>query len=47
VDVFLRCAAPILIDLAEKALPDTGIPARPGATQVTPRRLPRLAGTGE
>jgi methionyl-tRNA synthetase len=47
VDVFLRCAAPILIDLAEKALPDTGIPARPGATEVTPRHLPRLAGMGE
>jgi len=42
VDVFLRCAAPILIDLAE-ALPDTVIPGRPDAMAFTPGRLPRLA----
>jgi methionyl-tRNA synthetase len=45
VDVFLRCAAPLLIDLAEKALPDDAIPATADATQVTPGRLPRLAET--
>ncbi len=44
VDVFLRCAAPILIDLAEKALPDNVIPAKPDATMITPERLPRLSG---
>ncbi|MFE1896692.1 class I tRNA ligase family protein [Streptomyces yangpuensis] len=44
VDVFLRCAAPVLIDLAREALPDTAVPARPDAAQVTPVRLPRLAG---
>jgi methionyl-tRNA synthetase len=47
VDVFLRCAAPILIDLAEKALPDNVIPAKSDVTAVTPVRLPRLAGIGE
>jgi methionyl-tRNA synthetase len=43
VDTLLRCAAPILIDLAAAALPDTAFPAgqRPG--RITPRRLPRLA----
>jgi len=45
VDVLLRCAAPILIDLAEKALPDNAIPAKPDATEFLPTRLPRLAGT--
>jgi methionyl-tRNA synthetase len=44
VDVFLRCAAPILIDLAQKALPDNVIPGKPGAAEVMPGRLPRLAG---
>ncbi|GAA1228781.1 class I tRNA ligase family protein [Kitasatospora nipponensis] len=43
VDVFLRCAAPILVDLADKALPDLAIPARPQALTVTPGWLPRLA----
>jgi methionyl-tRNA synthetase len=42
VDVVLRCAAPILIDLAGAALPDTRIPAAPGAMTVTPVALPRL-----
>ncbi|MFD0207087.1 MULTISPECIES: class I tRNA ligase family protein [Saccharothrix] len=42
VEVVLRCAAPILIDLAEKALPDTDIPTGAGATTVTPTSLPRL-----
>ncbi|MET9886655.1 class I tRNA ligase family protein [Streptomyces sp. NPDC006430] len=46
VDLFLRCAAPLLIDLADTALPDRTIPAEPHATQFTPVRLPRLAGTG-
>jgi methionyl-tRNA synthetase len=45
VDVFLRCAAPILIDLAAEALPDDRIEARPTATQVRPGQLPRLAGS--
>jgi methionyl-tRNA synthetase len=43
VDVLLRCAGPILVDLAE-ALPDRTIPERATATTVTPRRLPRLDG---
>ncbi|MEU6868963.1 class I tRNA ligase family protein [Streptomyces sp. NPDC046876] len=48
VDVFLRCAAPVLIDLAEQAaLPDPSIPARSTATQITPVRLPRLAEHGQ
>jgi methionyl-tRNA synthetase len=47
VDVFLRCAAPILIDLAEEALSDNAILAEQSATQVAPRRLPRLAEAGE
>ncbi|WP_314244924.1 class I tRNA ligase family protein [Streptomyces kutzneri] len=45
VEVFLRCAAPVLIDLAGEALPERTIPARPETTQVTPVRLPRLAET--
>ncbi|MFI8263250.1 class I tRNA ligase family protein [Streptomyces sp. NPDC085665] len=43
VDVFLRCAAPLLIDLAGQALPDRAIPAAPHAAEFTPVRLPRLA----
>ncbi|WP_406386375.1 class I tRNA ligase family protein [Streptomyces sp. NBC_00211] len=46
VDVFLRCAAPLLIDLAEQALPDPAIPTEPYAAQFTPVRLPRLAESG-
>jgi methionyl-tRNA synthetase len=46
VDVFLRCAAPVLIDLAAAALPDNTIPARPDAESVTPTPLPRLTGAG-
>ncbi|MFJ3830399.1 class I tRNA ligase family protein [Streptomyces sp. NPDC090046] len=46
VEVFLRCAAPVLIDLAEEALPDRTVPARSYATRVTPVRLPRLAEMG-
>ncbi|WP_322769433.1 class I tRNA ligase family protein [Frankia sp. Cr1] len=43
VDMLLRCAAPILIDLARQALPDTLIPiAGPAATEIAPRRMPRL-----
>lgn len=41
-EVVLRCAAPILIDLAAEVLPDTAIPAGPGPATVTPVRLPRL-----
>jgi methionyl-tRNA synthetase len=44
VDVFLRCAAPILIDLAAVALPDTMLPGHLEADAVIPKRLPRLAG---
>ncbi|MHC0429389.1 class I tRNA ligase family protein [Streptomyces sp. O3] len=44
VDVVLRCAAPILIDLAEQALPDASIRAVAEQTGITPRRLPRLSG---
>ena len=44
VEVVLRCAAPILIDLADEALPDSRIPGCEAATMVTPGRLPRLAG---
>ena len=44
VDVVLRCAAPILIDLAEQVLPEPGIAAGVAAVRITPRRLPRLAG---
>ncbi|WIM94999.1 class I tRNA ligase family protein [Actinoplanes oblitus] len=42
VEMFLRCAAPILVDLAEQALPDTTIPDRPRATRITPRPMPLL-----
>ncbi|MFC4031270.1 class I tRNA ligase family protein [Streptomyces polygonati] len=44
-DLFLRCAAPLLVDLAEKGLPDASVPAAPHATEFTPRKLPRLAET--
>jgi methionyl-tRNA synthetase len=44
VSVFLRSAAPILIDLAERALPDTAIRTRPDTTEITPVPLPRLTG---
>ncbi|EMD26591.1 class I tRNA ligase family protein [Amycolatopsis azurea] len=44
VDVFLRCAAPILIDLAAAALPDTTLPGQVDADAVIPKKLPRLAG---
>jgi methionyl-tRNA synthetase len=43
VDVFLRCAAPILTDLAAEALPDTTIPAEFDVREFTPRRLPELS----
>jgi len=43
VEVVLRCAAPILIDLAGAALPETHIPTGPGPHVVTPFRLPRLS----
>lgn len=47
VDVFLRCAAPVLIDLAEQALPQGWeIPAASSATEVVAVRLPRLAESG-
>jgi methionyl-tRNA synthetase len=46
VDVFLRCAAPVLIDLAAAALPDTTIPAASDVTTITPAPLPRLTGAG-
>ncbi|KOY59482.1 methionine--tRNA ligase [Streptomyces sp. XY332] len=46
VDVFLRCAAPLLIDLAEAGLPDRAIPLEPHATEFTPVRLPLLAEPG-
>ena len=46
VEVFLRCAAPLLIDLAARGLPDGTVPALPHATEVTPVRLPRLAEAG-
>jgi methionyl-tRNA synthetase len=42
VDVVLRCAAPILIDLAAEVLPDTRIPAGTGGTTATAVALPRL-----
>jgi methionyl-tRNA synthetase len=44
VDVVLRCAAPILVDLAARALPDVAIPARSDVTAITPPALPRLHG---
>ncbi|GAB3730387.1 class I tRNA ligase family protein [Amycolatopsis oliviviridis] len=43
VDVFLRCAAPILIDLAAAALSDTTLPGQVDADAVIPKKLPRLA----
>jgi len=44
VDVFLRCAAPVLIDLAAAALPDCSWPNRLDTRTVVPARLPRLGG---
>jgi methionyl-tRNA synthetase len=41
VQTVLRCAAPILIDLAAEGLEETSIPGAP-VHSVTPRRLPRL-----
>jgi methionyl-tRNA synthetase len=41
VEVFLRCAAPVLIDLAACALPDVAFPGV-APDLVTPRRLPKL-----
>ncbi|MFE5539434.1 class I tRNA ligase family protein [Streptomyces sp. NPDC056492] len=46
VDLFLRCAAPLLIDLAGEALAERAVPAAPHATEFTPVRLPRLAEPG-
>ncbi|MFI9449954.1 class I tRNA ligase family protein [Amycolatopsis sp. NPDC052450] len=43
VNVFLRCAAPILIDLAAAALPDTTLPGQVDADTVVAEKLPRLA----
>ncbi|MEV4558543.1 class I tRNA ligase family protein [Kitasatospora sp. NPDC049285] len=43
-DLFLRCAAPLLVDLAAEGLPEAAIPAEPQARTVRPRPLPRLAG---
>ncbi|RSM74934.1 methionine--tRNA ligase [Amycolatopsis sp. WAC 01375] len=43
VNVFLRCAAPILIDLAAAALPDTTLPGQVDARTVVAEKLPRLA----
>ena len=42
VEVVLRCAAPILIDLAGRAAVQPEIRPEPAATEITPRRLPRL-----
>lgn len=42
VEVVLRCAAPILIDLADRALADREITRHLRTTEVVPRRLPRL-----
>jgi methionyl-tRNA synthetase len=48
VEVFLRYASPILIDLAAEAFgPDHAIPADVAVTTYTPVRLPRLTGIGE
>jgi methionyl-tRNA synthetase len=48
VEVFLRCASPILIDLAELAFQtNTAIPGDLEVFSHTPARLPRLTGTGE
>ncbi|WP_405010269.1 class I tRNA ligase family protein [Kitasatospora sp. NBC_01539] len=44
VEAVLRCAAPILPDLAELALPDTAFRAAAEAATIVPRRLPRLVG---
>ena len=44
VEVVLRCAAPILIDLADETLSDAHIPTGAGARTVTPNVLPRLRG---
>jgi methionyl-tRNA synthetase len=44
VDVFLRCAAPILIDLAERTLGEAAIPTSPRTTEIAPRPLARLTG---
>ncbi|MGW5049586.1 class I tRNA ligase family protein [Actinokineospora sp. NPDC004072] len=41
VDALLRCAAPILIDLAARAGVEPGLPA--GSAQITVRPLPRLS----
>ena len=46
VEVFLRCAAPLLVDLAARALPDSTIPRTPDGTTVTARPLPGFTGTG-
>ncbi|WP_457028557.1 class I tRNA ligase family protein [Kitasatospora sp. P5_F3] len=43
-DLFLRCAAPLLVDLAAAGLVETAIPAEPQARSVRPRPLPRLTG---
>ncbi|MEV6235401.1 class I tRNA ligase family protein [Lentzea sp. NPDC051838] len=43
VDVFLRCAGPILTDLATRALGDTAIPSTFDAQEFTPRPLPELS----
>jgi methionyl-tRNA synthetase len=45
VDVFLRCAAPILVDLAAGALSDTTLSGHVDVDAVTPEHLPRLATT--
>ncbi|MFI5063125.1 MAG: class I tRNA ligase family protein [Streptosporangiales bacterium] len=45
VEVVLRCAAPLLIDLASQALGDTAIPGGEGPAAITPVHLPRLAGS--
>jgi methionyl-tRNA synthetase len=42
VEVVLRCAAPVLIDLADQATVEPEIPPDPGVTEIIPRRLPRL-----
>lgn len=48
VEVFLQCAAPILIDLAGQALGDTTIAGKKGRSrQYTPFPLPRLTGIGD
>jgi methionyl-tRNA synthetase len=47
VDILLRCAAPILVDLSGEALRDNTIPAQPDATEFTlEKALPRLASAG-